>query len=82
VGTALTSTDPFTLTLTSGTLMGGGTLTNTSFTVGEDVIHSPGNSPGTQTVDGGTETWASLGTYHWEIYDAEGDAGTDWDLIA
>jgi len=66
------------LTLTQGTLSGTGTL-NTAVTVGSNAIHSPGNSPGSQTVQ--SETWASGGTYLWEVNDWSGAAGTAYDQI-
>jgi fibronectin-binding autotransporter adhesin len=73
-GSALTKP----LTLTQGTLSGTGTL-NTAVTVGSNAIHSPGNSPGSQTVQ--SETWASGGTYLWEVNDWNGAAGTGFDQI-
>ena len=73
-GSALTKP----LTLTQGTLSGTGTL-NTAVTVGSNAIHSPGNSPGSQTVQ--SETWASGGTYLWEVNDWNGAAGTAYDQI-
>jgi fibronectin-binding autotransporter adhesin len=66
------------LTLTQGTLSGTGTL-NTAVTVGANAIHSPGNSPGSQTVQ--SETWAPGGTYLWEVNDWNGAAGTGFDQI-
>jgi hypothetical protein len=65
-----------------GTLKGSGTLSNVSFTIGEDGFHSPGNSPGNQQVSGGTEEWAGGGTYIWQLLNATGTVGTDWDLIS
>jgi fibronectin-binding autotransporter adhesin len=38
---------------------------------------SPGNSPGTVTT--GNTTWGAGGSYLWEINDAGGTAGTNWD---
>ncbi|NBW97000.1 MAG: PEP-CTERM sorting domain-containing protein [Planctomycetia bacterium] len=66
------------LTLTQGTLSGTGTV-NTAVTIGANAIHSPGNSPGSQTVQG--ETWAPGGTYLWEVNDWNGVAGTGFDQI-
>lgn len=72
------------LTFTSGTLGGtnwtGSTLSN--LTIGSNRTISPGNSPGTATtVD---QTWATNGTYKFEINDTLGTAGfgTGWDLLA
>jgi autotransporter-associated beta strand protein len=70
-----------TLNMTSGTLKGSGTIANTSFTVDADSIISPGNSPGTITFSGGTQTWAGGGSYLWQLYDTGGIAGTAWDLV-
>jgi len=73
-GSALTKP----LTLTQGTLSGTGTV-DTAVTIGTNVIHSPGNSPGIQTVQ--SETWAPGGTYLWEVNDWDGAAGTGFDQI-
>lgn len=68
------SATPFTrpLTLTQGLLSGTGTI-NTAVTIGANVVHSPGNSPGFQTV--ANATWNPGGTYLWEINDWNGTAG-------
>lgn len=68
-----------TLTLNSGTVSGGGNLGATPLTIGSGVTLAPGNSPG--TTSSGTQTWASLGTYQWEINKAAGVKGNDpgWD---
>jgi hypothetical protein len=47
-------------------------------TIGSGATISPGNSPGTLT--GTSDTWASGGTYRWEVNNATGAAGTNWDL--
>ena len=70
-----------TLTFTSGTVAGtnwNGGLSGQ--TIGTDQTISPGNSPGKATT--GSQTWASGGSYLWEINNATGTAGTDpgWDL--
>jgi autotransporter-associated beta strand protein len=72
------------LTFTSGTLGGtnwtGSALNN--LTIGTNHTISPGNSPGTAaTVD---QTWATGGTYRFEINSVAGSAGSDpgWDLLA
>lgn len=54
-----------TLTLNSGTIGGSGNLSNTALSVGSSQTLSPGNSPGTLST--GSQTWASGGTYLWEI---------------
>jgi len=70
-------------TFTSGHLGGSnwnGSLGN--LTIGADQTINPGNSPGTAITT--SQTWASLGTYNWEINQATGGtAGNDpgWDLL-
>lgn len=75
-----------TFSLTSGTVSGSGNLGSTPLSIGSGVTLAPGNSPG--TTNSGTQTWASLGTYQWEINKvaASGGAkgninGWDWDNI-
>ncbi|MGA0111749.1 MAG: S8 family serine peptidase [Chthoniobacterales bacterium] len=62
-----------------GTLSGSGTVGNTIILAGG--TGSPGNSPGTMTVDGNL-TWNGGGNYNWQIHDALGTAGNPlgWDL--
>jgi fibronectin-binding autotransporter adhesin len=50
------------------------------YNVNDGGTFSPGNSPGTMT--SGPATWGSGGAYQWEINDATGTAGTNWDLSA
>lgn len=71
------------LTFTSGAV--GGTNLNGSLdnlTIGANQTITPGNSPGTATT--GSQTWASGGTYAWEINSISGTAGGDpgWDLLS
>lgn len=61
----------------SGTLSGTGE-TRGAVTIGAGGILSPGNSPG--ILAGTDETWAGGGKYRWEINQANGTAGFDWDL--
>lgn len=64
------------------TVGNGGTLSG-SGTVGALVVEgtlSPGNSPG--TLNAGDTDWLSGATYVWEINDATGEAGTNWDLLS
>jgi len=51
-------------------------------TIGANQTISPGNSPGTAITT--SQTWASGGSYLWEINDANGAAGSDpgWDLLS
>ena len=67
------------LTLASGqTLKGSGTVTG-GLTIGTNSVLKPGNSPGTLT-DVGNVTYAGGGKYVWEINDATGAQGTNWDF--
>jgi fibronectin-binding autotransporter adhesin len=68
------------LTFTQGTISGTGTI-GTAVTVGSNGIISPGNSPGVQAYTSGL-TWATGGSYLWEINDWTGGAGTAYDQIA
>ena len=70
------------VTFTSGTLAGtnwNGALSG--LTIGTSQTIAPGNSPGSAT--SGMQTWATGGSYLWEINNATGTAGTDpgWDLV-
>lgn len=68
-----------TITLNSGTL--GGTNWNGmgDLVIGNNVSISPGNSPG-QAV-GVDQTWADGGNYQFEINDATGASGVNWDDV-
>jgi len=67
-------------TVQSGATLGGsGTIASATIEAGGTI--DPGNSPGTLTLTNGL-TWNGGGNYNWQIYDADGTAGTDWDLIA
>jgi autotransporter-associated beta strand protein/T5SS/PEP-CTERM-associated repeat protein len=59
------------------TLAGTGTLG--AVTINDGGTIAPGNSPGNLTV--GNMTWNSGGIYAWELGNATGTAGTNWDLI-
>ena len=66
-------------TVQSGAAIGG------SGTVGALVVETgatiaPGNSPGTLTVSGDA-VWEAGGNYNWQLVDADGGAGADWDTI-
>ena len=80
-GTNLDLNSSGTLTFTSGTLTGtnwdGGL---SGLTVGTGCVISPGTSPGAAT--SGDQDWADGGTYTFEINDATGSAGTNWDHLA
>lgn len=61
----------------TGTLAGTGTVGDLSLSG----TLAPGHSPGTLTVDGNT-TWNGGATYLWEINDANGAAGSAYDLVS
>lgn len=67
------------VTVNTGGSLGG------SGTVGEMILNSggllkPGNSPGTLTAS--SASWAASSTYQWQIDNATGTAGTNWDLFS
>jgi autotransporter-associated beta strand protein len=73
--TALTKS----LNLGSGATLGGsGVVGNVNLASGSFL--KPGNSPGLLTAS--TATWAAGSTYNWEIDNATGTAGTNWDVFA
>jgi fibronectin-binding autotransporter adhesin len=61
-------------TLAGSGTHGGAVALNAGSTV------SPGNSPGTFTAASGT--WAGGANYNWQLTNAAGSAGTDWDLFS
>ncbi len=67
-------------TVAGGTLTGAGTLG--ALIVDDGGTLAPGNSPG--TLHAGATTFASGGTYLWEINNVNGTAGADpgWDLLS
>jgi len=64
----------------SQTISGSGAVVG-GMTIGSGSVLSPGNSPGTMTVD--NLTWTDGGTYLWEINDSAGSQGADpgWDWL-
>lgn len=65
------------------TLAAGQTLSGTGTLVGAAGIAgtlSPGNSPGTLAV--GNQTWLNGGDYNWQVQNAQGVAGADYDTIS
>lgn len=77
------------LLVNNGTISGGtvnvnfgglakGSGTYPTVIVGDSGRFSPGNSPGPVTT--GPAMWGAGGTYQWELNDAAGTAGTNWDL--
>lgn len=67
-----------TMVQNGATLGGSGSLARATVQQGGTI--SPGNSPGTLTLTNGL-VWNGGGNYNWQIYDANGAAGTGWDLI-
>jgi fibronectin-binding autotransporter adhesin len=63
-----------------GTLSGTGTL-GVAVAVNNGGTIAPGASPGTLTVNNAVHTWGGGGNYAWQIVDATGTVGVDWDLI-
>jgi hypothetical protein len=61
-------------------LLGGSGTNNGVVTLMSGSLLNPGNSPGTLTA--ASSIWKSGSTYNWEINDADGTAGTDWDLFS
>ena len=62
-----------------GTLQGSG-LIGGATTIQSGGTISPGNSPGTLTIDANV-TWQAGANYNWQISNASGMAGTHWDLL-
>jgi MYXO-CTERM domain-containing protein len=68
-----------TVTVQSGATLGGsGAVGSTTLLSGSAI--APGNSPGSIT-NIGNLTWSGGSSYQWEIFNAIGTPGTDWDLI-
>jgi len=61
-----------------GSLGGSGTVGAVTLTRGS--LLNPGNSPGLLTAS--EAIWAAGSTYQWEINNATGEAGDDWDLFS
>jgi len=71
-----------TINVTTGTVSGTN-FTGVALTIGDGAVLSPGNSPG--TLSSGSETWASGGSYLWEINRLFADGGSQgsdpgWDF--
>jgi autotransporter-associated beta strand protein len=62
----------------NGLLGGAGTVGAVTLKSGS--LLTPGNSPGTLTA--ASSSWAAGSTYEWQINDATGTAGTNWDLFS
>ena len=62
----------------NGLLGGSGAVGNVELKSGS--LLTPGNSPGTLTA--ASSSWAAGSTYEWEINNATGTAGTNWDLFS
>lgn len=66
------------LTINSGTI-GGTNFSGVALNIGTNQLVSPGDSPGTMSA--GATTFSTGGSYIWEINNATGTAGTNWDLL-
>jgi len=62
----------------NGLLGGSGTVGTVTLKSGS--LLTPGNSPGTLTA--ASSSWAAGSTYEWQIDNAAGTAGTNWDLFS
>ena len=62
----------------NGLLGGSGTVGNVNLKSG--AFLTPGNSPGLLTAS--SASWAANSTYQWQIDNATGTAGTNWDLFS
>jgi autotransporter-associated beta strand protein len=62
----------------NGLLGGSGTVGAVTLKSGS--LLTPGNSPGTLTA--ASSSWAAGSTYEWQIDNAAGTAGTNWDLFS
>lgn len=69
-----------TITFTSGTIGGSGTFSS-GFTIGANNTLAAGNGIGTTNMFNATATFASGGTYAWQLADNSLAAGTGWDLL-
>jgi len=63
---------------TNGLVGGSGNVGSVNLKRG--AVLNPGNSPGLLTAS--EAIWAAGSTYNWEINDADGTAGTNWDLFS
>ena len=63
----------------SNGLLGGSGIVG-AVTLKSGSLLTPGNSPGTLTA--ASSSWASGSTYEWQIDNATGTAGTNWDLFS
>ena len=64
----------------SNGLLGGSGTNNGVVTLMSGSLLNPGNSPGKLTA--ADTIWKSGSTYNWEIDNADGTAGTNWDLFS
>ncbi len=79
VGSGLTLSNTLTISGSAIVLGGNGTI-GSAITADSHVVISPGNSPGNLTFSAGL-TLASGGAISFQVYDANGPAGTGYDLI-
>lgn len=67
------------ITLTSGTIGGSGIIV-ADLAIGSGHTLSPGDGPGSQTFDG-NQQWLAGGNYNWQVLNASGTAGVDYDTL-
>jgi len=70
-----------TVTVESGALLGGSGKIGGATTVQSGGTISPGNSPGNLTINDNVILQGG-GNYNWQVTNAAGSAGIDWDLIS
>lgn len=64
-----------------GRLIGSGFAGESDVTINRGGVIEPGIEYGVGTITTGNLILNSGGTYRWDVQDASGDAGSDWDLI-
>ena len=67
------------ISLVAGTTIGGSGTHGGLITIAANTTLSPGTSPGTFTA--AAAAWEADGDYNWQLVNAAGSAGSDWDLL-
>jgi autotransporter-associated beta strand protein len=67
------------VTVNTNGILGGSGIVG-ALTLQRGAFLNPGNSPGLLTASA-SSSWAAGSTYNWEINDADGAAGTNWDVF-
>lgn len=78
---SITSVNPGTVNLISGTFLGSPDITNTNVTIGSNVTVDPGFPVATQTISGGNQTWKGGGIFVFNIHNATGAPGVGWNFM-